>query len=198
LYAIFRTKQVQIREMKNMLIGKKVRLVAKDKKYIDSLAEIFNDPKINEFDMNHFAAYSKELMERHLEEEAKEGLNDTGSEHFILLDENDEVVGDLNYFMPDRSRDIYIIGISVASSHWSCGYGQDAINTVLEYLFLERNAHKVELMVRETNPRARRCYEKCGFIREAVLRDSCFAGGKPINYLYMGILKDEYLERSEV
>jgi RimJ/RimL family protein N-acetyltransferase len=180
-----------------MLIGKKIKLKAKDKKDLAALSMIFNDPRVNEFDMNHAAAFSKELMEKEFEQEAKEHIQDTGSEHFVIINEKDKVIGDLNYFMPNKGRSIYMIGISVASNCWSCGYGQDAINTVLEYLFLERNAHRVELMVRDTNPRAIRCYEKCGFVTEALLRDSGFAGGKLLNYYCMSILRDEYMNRGD-
>ncbi|MGE5630825.1 MAG: GNAT family N-acetyltransferase [Caulobacteraceae bacterium] len=180
-----------------MLIGRKIRLRAKEKKDLEALSDIFNDPKFSEFDMSFLAAFSKERMEKDFEKEIKENIKDTGSEHFVIVNEDGRVIGDIVYHKSNETQNIYMIGIGIGSSYWSCGYGQDAITTLLRYLFLERNAHKVELMVRDTNPRAVRCYEKCGFAREALLREGEFSGGKAVNYHYMGILKEEYLERGD-
>jgi RimJ/RimL family protein N-acetyltransferase len=48
--------------------------------------------------------------------------------------------------------------------YWSNAYGYDAVVTLLEYMFDERNLKKVYLHTLEWNKRAQRCFEKCGFV----------------------------------
>jgi RimJ/RimL family protein N-acetyltransferase len=46
----------------------------------------------------------------------------------------------------------------------------------------------VSLTVDRDNDRAIRCYEKCGFVREGVLRAHRLRFGQPIDMIVMGIL----------
>ncbi len=60
----------------------------------------------------------------------------------------------------------------------SCGYGTQVAKMTLKYAFEELGLHKVMLRVLAGNDRARRSYEKAGFIQEAYLKDEvCLNGG---------------------
>ncbi len=50
-------------------------------------------------------------------------------------------------------------------SAWNCGFGTDAVRTVLRYAFADLGLEQVKLRVFNFNERAVRCYEKCGFKR---------------------------------
>ena len=52
--------------------------------------------------------------------------------------------------------------------------------------------NKVELDVNEFNLAGIRCYEKCGFMQEGVIRESVYRDGKYYNTIKMGILKREF------
>ena len=58
------------------------------------------------------------------------------------------------------------------------GYGADAIRTLCAFGFQEMNLHKIKALVFDFNEPALRCYEKCGFVREGVLRQEMFREGK--------------------
>jgi RimJ/RimL family protein N-acetyltransferase len=75
---------------------------------------------------------------------------------------------------------------------WSHGYGTEAIRLILRYGFEALGLHRVDLFVLEINHRAIRSYEKCGFRREAVLRETIKIDGVWRNDLLMSILEDEY------
>jgi [ribosomal protein S5]-alanine N-acetyltransferase len=75
---------------------------------------------------------------------------------------------------------------------WSHGYGTEAIRLILRYGFDNLGLHRVDLFVLEINHRAIRCYEKCGFVREAVLRETIQIDSVWSNDLLMSILEDEY------
>ena len=74
------------------------------------------------------------------------------------------------------------------------GYGTDAIETILKYAFNKMNLHKIELRVYEFNKRALKCYEKCGFKIEGVMREDLFRDGKYHNTIFMSILRSEFHE----
>lgn len=75
---------------------------------------------------------------------------------------------------------------------WSHGYGTEAIRLILRYGFESVGLHRVDLVVLEYNLRAIRSYEKCGFVREGVLRETIQVDGVWRNDLVMAILEDEY------
>ncbi len=57
------------------------------------------------------------------------------------------------------------------------GYGADAIRTLCKFGFEEMNLHKIKALVFDFNTPALRCYEKCGFVREGVLKEEIFREG---------------------
>ena len=59
----------------------------------------------------------------------------------------------------------------------------------MDYMFGSLGIHKCELDVSSDNPRAIRCYEKVGFVKEGVLRS---------NYLKNGVWLDVSIERPNI
>jgi len=78
---------------------------------------------------------------------------------------------------------------------WGNGYGTDAMRVMLRYAFNELNLRRVGLIVFEYNPRAIRSYEKVGFVSEGKVRGAMLRDGKRWDFLYMGILRDEWLAK---
>ncbi len=87
------------------------------------------------------------------------------------------------------------LGIVIgAKGSWSRGYGADAIRTILRYAFGGMRLNRVSLTADELNARALRCYEKCGFVREGLMRQQRLVDGQFRNAVLMGILREEFLE----
>jgi ribosomal-protein-alanine N-acetyltransferase len=57
--------------------------------------------------------------------------------------------------------------------------------------------HRVDLKVLDYNKRAIRCYEKCGFKVDGILRDSAFIEGAFHSDIIMSILEDEWKSNNE-
>lgn len=89
---------------------------------------------------------------------------------------------------------VYRIGIFDPRCH-SQGIGTEATRLLLKYGFEAMGWHRIECRVLDYNKRAIRCYEKCGFHREGVLRDSAYIGGNDSSDIVMGILEEEYRRR---
>jgi [ribosomal protein S5]-alanine N-acetyltransferase len=75
---------------------------------------------------------------------------------------------------------------------WSCGFGTEAVRLLLNYAFEQLRLHRIDLRVLNYNTRAIRCYEKCGFTREGLERESALVNGRWHSDVIMGILEDEY------
>jgi RimJ/RimL family protein N-acetyltransferase len=64
----------------------------------------------------------------------------------------------------------------------------------LQYVFTELCVARVSLGLHEYNPRALRSYEKCGFRFEGRTRKDILREGKRTDTLWMGLLRDEWLQ----
>ncbi len=61
--------------------------------------------------------------------------------------------------------------------HRGKGYGADAVQTLCRFGFGEMNLRKIKAVVFDFNQAALRCYEKCGFVREGVLKQEMYRDG---------------------
>ncbi len=107
----------------------------------------------------------------------------------------DKLIGELGLDVVDWvGRDAFV-GIGIGETeYWSKGYGTDTMNVLLRYAFTEINLKRVTLTVFEYNPRAIRSYEKVGFRHEGHLRNLLNREGRRWNEVYMGILREEWME----
>ena len=78
-------------------------------------------------------------------------------------------------------------------AHRDRGYGTDAVRAFLAFLFDTVGLHRVWLGTSDYNVRAQRAYEKCGFRREGVTRQSSWVDGRWVDDVIYGILEHEFL-----
>lgn len=86
---------------------------------------------------------------------------------------------------------VFAIGIWVPQ-YYSRGIGTEACRLVLHYAFEELKLHRVELKVLDYNERAIKCYRKCGFQVDGVLRENALIEGAYHSDIVMSILEKEY------
>lgn len=77
---------------------------------------------------------------------------------------------------------------------WGRGLGTEATRLIVGYGFEELGLHRISLEVYAFNPRARRVYEKVGFVAEGVLRDALLWEGRRVDATVMSILAPEWFE----
>ena len=103
-----------------------------------------------------------------------------------------QLVGNVELRLSPRARRAEM-GIAIQDRRqWNLGLGTDAVRLVLEYAFDDLELNRVELTTDEENARAIRCYEKCGFQREGLLRQHRLIDGKFGNTLVMAALAEEW------
>jgi RimJ/RimL family protein N-acetyltransferase len=79
----------------------------------------------------------------------------------------------------------------VPGSHGQ-GMGTEATRLIVGYGFETLRLHRISLEVYAFNPRARRAYEKAGFVAEGVLRDALLWDGERVDATVMSILAPEW------
>jgi RimJ/RimL family protein N-acetyltransferase len=109
--------------------------------------------------------------------------------------EDDKLIGEIGLDVVNwPGRDAFV-GLGIGETeYWSKGYGTDVMNVLLRFAFTEINLRRVSLGVFEYNPRAIRSYEKAGFRHEGRLRRLLNREGRRWDNLFMGILREEWLE----
>ena len=112
---------------------------------------------------------------------------------WCIESEEGRPIGDVGLGLIDKTHKRAELGISIGDQAlWGRGLGTDAIQRVLRYAFDELALRRVQLYVDEDNLRGIRCYEKCGFVREGLLRGYRLREGKPVNEVVMAVLQDEF------
>jgi RimJ/RimL family protein N-acetyltransferase len=71
------------------------------------------------------------------------------------------------------------------------GYGTEATGLTLDYAFDTAGLHRIGLEVYDFNPRARRSYEKSGFVVEGIRRDALRWGDAWHDSIVMSILSTD-------
>jgi RimJ/RimL family protein N-acetyltransferase len=98
----------------------------------------------------------------------------------VVLNEWDE---------PNRSCSFRIMVVAAGQNR---GLGTEATRLVLRHGFEVLGLHRIHLGVFAFNPRARRAYEKVGFVPEGVRRDALLWDGTWYDSIEMSILENEW------
>lgn len=72
------------------------------------------------------------------------------------------------------------------------GYGSEAISLMLKFSFNELGLNRVGAWVPSYNNYAIKCFKKCGFKVEGIMREGLYKDGRYHDIYFMGILKSEY------
>lgn len=75
------------------------------------------------------------------------------------------------------------------------GYGTEAMELFLRYVFEEIGLNRLELEVLAYNARAKRVYEKVGFVQEGIAREAVFYQGHYVDEIHMSMLQKDYQQR---
>lgn len=91
------------------------------------------------------------------------------------------------------------VGIGLGErAYWGRGYGTEAMRLVSRYAFEELGLHRLSLTVFEYNPRAVHSYLKAGFVEEGRLRGYLERDGRRWDLIFMGLLREEWLNVKRV
>ena len=86
------------------------------------------------------------------------------------------------------------IGYTLDPNERRKGYGTEAIQIILDYLFLSKSINRVQAKINPKNIASQRVLEKSGFVKEGILRKSFFSRGEWRDTAIFSVLREEWKE----
>ena len=74
------------------------------------------------------------------------------------------------------------------------GYGSDAVQVIVDYLFLHKEIVRIQAETHPDNITSQRVLEKAGFSREGLIRKSFFSRGTWRDTAMYSLLREEWRE----
>src|SRR5512143_3379002 len=161
-----------------MIYGERIRLRGVERSDLPQFKEWLNDPEVIE----GLAMYLPLSMSD--EEQWFEGMSKRDPvEKPLAIDVREDngwrLIGNTNFFNLEWTNRSAELGIFIGDkSLWNKGYGTETVCLLLRHGFEALNLHRIYLQVYSTNLRARRSYEKAGFVLEGTLREAVYRHGK--------------------
>ena len=167
-----------------------VRLRAYEKSDADALVRWFSDDEVTRWLGPMNVPISRAKQEKFIEMAAEAGDD---AKYFAIETLDRKLVGDcgLGYIDWKCRKAEFFITIG-EKQLWDKGFGTDALRIVARLAFDKMNLNRLWLTALVDNPRAVRCYEKCGFVREGLLRQESYVDGNYRDVFLMALLRADY------
>jgi len=95
-----------------------------------------------------------------------------------------------NFLTPHQRADY---GVLLGDKNsWGKGYASEASKAIINHAFNKMNIRRIFLGVLDGNTAAVQLYKKLGFVQEGTLRKDRYCGGKFVDCLIFGLLKEEW------
>jgi RimJ/RimL family protein N-acetyltransferase len=109
-----------------------------------------------------------------------------------------EIIGHVQIALDKPNETAGIARMIVAPEHRGKGYSKTIIHELLKYGFNDLNLNIFTLVVFDFNLAAIKCYERCGFVKEGILRDRRKVGNEYWSLIPMSMKKGEYIKEIEI
>lgn len=169
--------------------GKLVRLRGYEKSDADALLRWFTDEEVTRW-LGPPNMPSRAQQEKFIE---MASASSDDARYFAIETLDGKLVGDCGLRTIDwKSRKAEFFITIGEKQLWDKGYGSDALRIVARLAFHKMNLNRLWLTALVDNPRAVRCYEKCGFVREGLLRQESYVDGKYRDVFLMALIRADY------
>ena len=92
-----------------------------------------------------------------------------------------KLVGTIGYMDHNEDNATVEVGYSLARWLWNGGYMTEALARVIAYTFEAMDINRIEAQHELTNPSSGRVMEKCGMVKEGVLRQRLYNKGRYVD-----------------
>ncbi|HUL39485.1 MAG TPA: GNAT family protein [Methanomassiliicoccales archaeon] len=168
-----------------MLEGRKVNLRVLERDDYPLLSEWFNKPEV-------FGKYNP-LHQVNLDDVGKIFSGPHEARPFIVEDKEGRKVGFIFYFyvLHPASRQLEV-GYTFIPSERGKGYGTEALEIMVDFIFLTKDAVRLQAQTDPRNIASQRILEKAGFKKDGVLRKTFFVRGEWTDSWVYSILREEW------
>jgi len=174
-----------------LIHGARVWLRPSERADIPTFVRWFNDVGTTRYLMARVPmslAGEEKWYDRMLERQGKDAY------HFVIcMVEDDRPIGSIGFHDIDHVDGNAAVGVMIGQPElWGQGLGSDAMEAILGFGFGELRLERIWLEVYDFNTRARRSYEKCGFVLEGTLRRAIYRRAEFHDVHVMAILREEW------
>lgn len=146
-----------------MITMTKIKL--RDKRLADALDDYAwrIDPELAELDATPLLTSA---FDEYLADYACELRYPSPTRHSFAIETLDgKHIGNCVYYNIDKAKGEVEMGIIIGDrDYWDKGYGTDAATTLLNHIFHQTKLNRIHLKTLTSNPRAHKCFEKCGLV----------------------------------
>jgi len=164
-----------------LLEGKNVNLRIAEKDDVFLIMGWWNDQQ--------YMGEYQDVMTKTLPEFEKIMLENT---IFYIIEKKDGVkIGHIAGWMIGRTMEM---GFALIPSERRKGYGTEAIQLMVDHLFLTKNVVRIQVTTDSRNVASQRALEKVGFVKEGTMRKYFYAEGNYRDHFLYSILREEWKE----
>lgn len=117
--------------------------------------------------------------------------DDLPSSWGVIDKESGRLVGTIGYMDYNEDNASVEVGYSLAKWMWGKGLMTEALRAVIDYTFDAMDINRIEAQHELDNPSSGRVMEKCGMIKEGILRQRLFNKGKFVDVALYSILRGD-------
>jgi RimJ/RimL family protein N-acetyltransferase len=171
-----------------LLEGKNVNLRVAERDDIDFLVESTND-----IDFGGEYIPIEQTSKSEWIEAFDNPSNFTEGKMFIIQKKDGTRIGLINHRL-NKPYKWMEIAYGLIPNERGKGYGTEAVQLVVDYLFLSKDLVRIQAIADVRNKASQGVLEKAGFQREGTIRKSIFNRGELRDYYLYSILREEWKE----
>jgi RimJ/RimL family protein N-acetyltransferase len=108
---------------------------------------------------------------------------------FFIIEKNQAAVGHINDWMRGRTIEI---GFALVPNERAKGLGTEAIQMMLDHLFITKDSARIQVSTDVRNIASQRALEKAGFRREGTMRRSGYVRGQYRDRYLYSVIREEW------
>lgn len=181
----------------SVIYGERVRLRAAERDDVKKFCAWVNDPEVTRY-LSLYLPMSTVDEENWFERMTRRDQNEKTLVIEVRDDSGWKMIGNCGVFGIEYVNRLGELGIMLGEKdEWNKGYGTETMILLLRHSFDTLNLNRAYLHVYAENLRAKRSYEKAGFVEEGRLRESVYKNGKYDNVIVMSVLRSEWVARKK-
>lgn len=134
--------------------------------------------------------YTLDRFRKNIESYTKEIEEKSSLRFGIFLNSNHKLIGMIalnDILWPLKTS---YVGYSLDLKHTKQGYMYEALKLIIDYSFNELKLHRLEAGVMPSNHPSYKLLERCGFVREGLLRKNVHINGRWEDHYIYGLLNE--------
>lgn len=117
---------------------------------------------------------------------------DTWYQLTIIEKETNVLIGDIGLHFIDAENKQVEIGCTLNKEYQGKGYATEALEGIIDYLFMTLNKHRIMASVDPRNHKSLKLLERIGFRKEAHFKKSLFINNEWVDDIIYAILQEEW------